>query len=74
MLARLHCLFRTSHNPVRHPLGGFRCVECGFVGADLGEMGFADGGYVLPMRRLFSRGRGELTRTMAWDPSQRGGW
>jgi hypothetical protein len=62
MLARFRCFFRSSHNPVRHPLGGFKCVDCTFVGADLEEMGFANGGYVLPMRRLFSRRRGELTR------------
>jgi hypothetical protein len=72
MLARLRCAVRSSHNPVRHPLGGFRCVDCGFVGADLEEMGFSDGGYVMPIRRLFSRQRGEFTRTMAWDPSHRG--
>ena len=72
MLARFRCLVRSSHNPVRHPLGGFRCADCGFVGADLEEMGFSDGGYVLPVRRLFSRRRGELTRTMAWEPSPRG--
>ena len=72
MFARLHCALRSSHNPARHPLGGFRCVDCGFVGVDLDEMGFADGGYVLPTRRLFSRQRGELTRTMAWEPSHRG--
>ena len=59
MLARLSCLVRSSHNPARHPLGGFRCLDCGFVGVDLDEMGFADGGYVMPDRRLFSRRRSE---------------
>jgi hypothetical protein len=34
-------------------------------------MGF-DGGYVRPMRRVFSRERSEFTRTMSWDPSPRG--
>ena len=55
MIARLRCMLRSHHNPTRHPLGGFRCAECGQVGADLEEMGFADGGYVLPVRRVFSR-------------------
>jgi hypothetical protein len=72
MLARFRCLLRAQHNPVRHPLGGFRCLDCSYVGADLEEMGFADGGYVLPIRRLFSRNHREYTRTMAWEPSRRG--
>jgi hypothetical protein len=62
---------RRRHNPVRHPLGGFRCADCGEAGADLEQMGF-DGGYVRPMRRVFSRERSEFTRTMSWDPSPRG--
>jgi hypothetical protein len=72
MIARLRCFFRNQHNPVRHPLGGFRCLECGHVGADLDEMGYVDGGYVMPVRRVFSRQRGEFTRTMSWEPSGRG--
>ena len=72
MIARLRCFFRNQHNPVRHPLGGFRCLECGHVGADLEEMGYVDGGYVMPVRRVFSRTRGEFTRTMSWEPSGRG--
>ncbi len=72
MFARLRCLMKNQHNPSRHPLGGFRCHDCGYTGADLEEMGFSDGGYVLPVRRLFSRRRGELTRTAAWEPSSRG--
>jgi hypothetical protein len=72
MIARLRCFFRNQHNPVRHPLGGFRCLECGQVGADLEEMGYVDGGYVMPVRRVFSRTRGEFTRTMSWEPSGRG--
>jgi hypothetical protein len=72
MIARLRCFFRSQHNPVRHPLGGFKCLECGHVGADLEEMGYVDGGYVLPVRRVFSRTRGEFTRTMSWEPTGRG--
>ena len=35
-------------------------------------MGFADSGYVLPVRRIFSRERGEFTRTASWEPTGRG--
>lgn len=73
MLARLRCLIRNHHSPSRHPLGGFRCADCGQVGADLEEMGFTDGGYVTPVRRVFSREQGEFTRTMAWE-ADRWGW
>jgi hypothetical protein len=52
MLARIRCFFRNYHNPTRHPLGGFRCVDCGWAGADLEEMGFAGAGYVA--RRILS--------------------
>jgi hypothetical protein len=72
MLSWLRCLMRNRHNPVRHPLGGFKCSDCGTAGADLEEMGFSGGGYVLPIRRVFSRDRGEFTRTMSWEPSNRG--
>lgn len=72
MTAWLRCWMRKHHNPVRHPLGGFKCTDCGMAGADLDEMGFAGGGYVLPIRRLFSRDKSEFTRTMAWEPGRRG--
>jgi len=50
MLARLRCFFRSQHNPIRHPLGGFKCADCGAAGADLEEMGFEGAGYVLARR------------------------
>ena len=50
MLARLRCFLRDLHNPARHPLGGFKCADCGAFGADLEEMGFEDAGYVLARR------------------------
>ena len=43
---RVSCFVRGRHNPARHPLGGFRCVDCGRPGADLEDMGFHDGGYI----------------------------
>lgn len=72
MIAWFRCFIRNHHNPVRHPLGGFKCADCGEAGADLEQMGFADSGYVLPVRRIFSRDKGEFTRTASWEPSGRG--
>jgi hypothetical protein len=71
---RVRCILHGHCNPVRHPLGGFKCVDCGAAGADLEAMGFTGGAYVLPIRRLFSRGQGrsESTRTSAWEPGSRG--
>lgn len=63
--SRLRCLWRGWHNPARHPLGGFRCVDCRRVGADLAQMGFEDA-YVPALRRIFSRDHRELTRTGGW--------
>ena len=42
MWAWIHCWMRSHHDPVRHPLGGFRCRDCGAMGLDLGEMGFRE--------------------------------
>lgn len=62
MLAWLRCLWRRRHNPVRHPLGGFRCADCGAPGADLEAMGFEGSSRVPPLRRTFDRQNGVLTR------------
>jgi hypothetical protein len=61
MLAWIRCALRRYHRPRRHPLGGFRCAECGAAGADLEEMGFAGSGWVAPMRRTFHRPHSEVT-------------
>ena len=57
--SRLRCLWRGRHNPVRHPLGGFRCLDCHRVGRDLGQMGFDDS-FVPPLRRIFSISAADL--------------
>jgi hypothetical protein len=62
MIAKFLCLLRQNHNAVRHPLGGFKCSDCGTVGIDLDEMGFHGTGYVLPIRKLFSRDKSNFTR------------
>lgn len=73
MIAWLRCLFRRWHNPVRHPLGGFKCADCGEVGADLDDMGFVAGGYVPPVRRVYGRTDGSgFSRTSAWESTRRG--
>jgi len=61
MLSWLRCFWRRHHEPMRHALGGFRCVVCGLAGADLGAMGFD--GYVAPMRVAYVRENGQLTRS-----------
>jgi hypothetical protein len=72
MLAWIRCYLRNHHNPARHPLGGFKCSDCGEAGADLEQMGFVGSGYVMPVRRVFSRDHGEFTRTGSWEPSAKG--
>jgi hypothetical protein len=60
MLSWLRCFWRRRHEPIRHVLGGFRCVVCGLAGADLGAMGFD--GYVATVRVSYAREHGQLTR------------
>jgi hypothetical protein len=48
---RLRCTLRLGHDPVHHPLGGFRCSRCGKVGANLEQLGFEDEGYVTEVER-----------------------
>lgn len=48
--ASFRCWARGRHDAARHPLGGFRCIDCGVAGADLLEMGFDDG-YVQRIQR-----------------------
>lgn len=52
MLAWIRCLIRDRHMPARYFLGGFKCTECGVVGADLDDMGFRGEGYVSVRRGL----------------------
>lgn len=52
-----------GHDPVRHPLGGFRCARCGKSGRDLDAFGFAGEGYVSePLRRRLAHGGKSETR------------
>jgi hypothetical protein len=55
MFAWLYCALRGRHNPARHPLGGFRCLDCGEAGRDLEDMGFEGLAYVHASRRALAR-------------------
>src|SRR6266849_1637582 len=55
MIAWFRCFVRNHHNPVRHPLGGFKCADCGEASADLEQMGFADGVLGAERPRLVDR-------------------
>ncbi len=65
-------VFRGHHAPRRHHLGGQRCVECGLAGADMTELGFEDGGYVVGPRRVYDRDRRAFVRTSEWSPGKSG--
>ena len=72
LLAFLWCVLRRGPEPVRHPLGPFRCGHCGAAGADMGELGFSGSSYVDPTRRTFGRERAEgFTRTSDYDGGTR---
>lgn len=45
------------HRGARHPMGGYRCLDC-FLGGDLEDLGMADDGYVDPRRRTYAQQRG----------------
>jgi hypothetical protein len=55
MLAWIRCLLRDRHQPKRYILGGFKCADCGALGADLDDMGFHGDSYVNVERRAYLR-------------------
>lgn len=67
---RLCCFLRGQHTPVRQPVGGWRCSECGRPGADLGEMGMDSTGYVDTLTRTWDRGEGAVERRL-WEEVDR---
>lgn len=52
---RIRCELRGWHQPVRHPLSGWRCFQCGKASADFDGLGFLGGSFVGPLRHTFSR-------------------
>jgi hypothetical protein len=55
MLAWIRCVLRDRHQPKRYFLGGFKCADCGALGADLDDMGFRGDSYVNVDRRAYLR-------------------
>lgn len=71
MLGWIQCqVLGYRHEPIRHPLGGFRCARCGAVGSDLGDLGFEGSSQIAAVRRVYCRERGDLTQTSAWDTGE----
>lgn len=54
----LRCKFRRKgHRPARHPLGGYRCLDC-FLAGTLEDMGLDDDEAVKSDRRIYTERRG----------------
>lgn len=67
LLKKARCFWRGVHEPVRHPLSGFRCA-CGKVAGDLSEMGFGiDAGHVSHLRHLSGLDGRSTIRTTDWS-------
>lgn len=65
------CVVRGKHKTKRLPLG-HRCLVCRRAAADYEDFGLT-GGYVDPLRTLYSRKNGgEITQTSAYEPGPRG--
>jgi hypothetical protein len=65
MIARLKCWLRRNHNPVRHPLGGFKCADCGLAERALDD--FKGGefmSHVSPLKKYVDRKDGSFTRVL----------
>ncbi len=72
-MSKLMCFARGRHEPRRHPLGAWRCEDCGVGLADLAEAGLLDSSHVPIIRRVYQRGKaGGTTRTDAWAAGRRG--
>lgn len=72
-IAWLRCWRNGCHEPQRHPLGGFVCQVCAVAGASLDEMGFGLGsGWVSPVRKVYDRQDGGVTRTSSWERGEKG--
>ena len=71
ILGRISCSLRQQHSvgPMRMVIRGqsaFPCVRCGVTLLDLDEAGYGSG-YVKPLRRLYERRHGVITRTGSWE-------
>jgi len=48
LMGYVRCALRGRHNPVRHPLGGFKCADCSLAGVDMEALGFPDSSHITP--------------------------
>lgn len=74
ILGWIGCWVRGQHatEPMRTVNRGhsaFTCARCGVNLRDFDEAGFGSG-YVDPLRRLYQRKNGIITRTGSWDADQ----
>jgi len=72
---RISCFLRQQHaaepaRTVNRGQSAFTCSRCGAALQDLDEAGYGSG-YIHPLRRLYDREHGVITRTSSWDTERR---
>jgi Chaperonin 10 Kd subunit len=75
ILGRISCFLRQQHaaeptRTVNHGQSAFTCARCGAALRDLDEAGYGSG-YIDPLRRLYERQYGVITRTSSWETEHR---
>jgi chaperonin subunit len=71
ILGRISCFLRQQHaaeptRTVNRGQSAFTCARCGAALLDLDEAGYGSG-YIDPLRRLYDRHHGVITRTTSWE-------
>ena len=72
---RISCFLRQQHaaeptRTVNRGQSAFTCSRCGAALRDLEEAGYGSG-YIDPLRRLYDREYGVITRTSSWEAERR---
>ena len=72
---RISCSLRQQHaaeptRTVNRGQSAFTCSRCGAALQDLEEAGYGSG-YIDPLRRLYDRQHGVITRTSSWETERR---
>jgi len=75
ILGRISCFLRQQHaaepaRTVNRGQSAFTCARCGAALMDLDEAGYGSG-YIDPLRRLYDRQYGAITRTSSWETERR---
>jgi len=75
ILGRISCFLRQQHaaeptRTVNRGQSAFTCARCGAALRDLDEAGYGSG-YIDPLRRLYERQYGVITRTSSWETERR---